>query len=153
MIKRLFNIGRFGRDEKGSVVVETAIVLPVLILMALGGYEASRIVAKENELQIAIAEAAEIVLATIPEDQDDLDAIEEIIETSTGLPAGQVRLQKKYRCDATAALVDDIDSCATDAVISEFIHLNVWDGYTPVWTSFGIGEPVAYDLRRRIQIS
>nr|WP_282098343.1 TadE/TadG family type IV pilus assembly protein [Qipengyuania polymorpha] len=134
-------------------MVETAIVLPVLVMMALGGYEASQIISRENELQIAVAEAAAVVLASIPEDQDDLDEIELIIEASTGLPEGKVRLLKKYRCDATAALVDSTSSCATGAVISEFIHLNVWDEYTPVWTSFGIGEKVTYDIRRRIQIS
>lgn len=153
MIKRLINLARLRRDEQGSVVVETAIVLPVLALMALGGYEASQLIAREAELQSAIAEGADIVLATIPEDQDDLDAIELIIEASAGLPEGGVNLQQKFRCDATAALVDDISSCASDAVISEFIHLNVWDDYEPVWTSFGIGSTVRYSLRRRIQIS
>ena len=141
------------RDEQGSFVVETAIVLPVLVMMALGGFEASQVVSRESELHIAVAEAAAVVLASIPEDQADLDDIELIIEASTGLPAGKVKLQKKYRCDATAALVDDTSSCAADAVISEFIHLNVWDEYKPIWTSFGIGETVTYDIRRRIQIS
>ena len=153
MIKRILKFARRGRDEEGSVVVETAIVLPVLVMMALGGFEASQIIARENELQIAIAEAAEIVLATIPEDQEDLDAIEEIIEASAGLPDGGVILQKKFRCDATAALVDDTSSCGADAVISEFIHLNVFASYQPLWTSFGIGGTVPFNIRRRIQIS
>ncbi|MBX7526843.1 TadE/TadG family type IV pilus assembly protein [Qipengyuania vesicularis] len=153
MISRMFNFARMRRDENGSVVVETAIVLPVLIMMMLGGFEASRIVSRENELQIAIAEAAAIVLAAIPEDQADLDAVELIIESSTGLPAGKVRLQKRYRCNADATLTLDITTCPTGAVISEFIHLNVWDSYTPLWTKFGIGKTVDYDIRRRIQIS
>ena len=153
MIERFLKSARIDRDDRGSVVVETAIVLPVLVMMGLGGFEASQIIARENELQIAIAEAAEIVLATIPEDQEDLDAIEDIIETSAGLPDGGVQLQKKFRCDATAALVDDVTSCGADAVISEFIHLNVFASYQPIWTSFGIGGTVPYRLRRRIQIS
>ena len=153
MISRMFNFARMRRDENGSVVVETAIVLPVLIMMMLGGFEASRIVSRENELQIAIAEAAEIVLATIPEDQEDLDAIEDIIESSAGLPDGGVQLKRKFRCDVTAALVDDVTSCGADAVISEFIHLNIYASYEPTWTSFGIGGTVPYRIRRRIQIS
>ena len=153
MIARFSKIARVRHDENGSVVVETAIVLPVLVMMALGGYEASRIVARESELQSAVAEAAAIVLATIPEDQDDLDEVEAIIEASTGLAAGKVRLLKKYRCNADNSLEDSVDECATDAVISEFIHLNVWDTYTPTWTKFGVGKDVQYDIRRRIQIS
>lgn len=153
MIGRFSKIARMRHDENGSVVVETAIVLPVLVMMALGGYEASRIVARENELQSAVAEAAAIVLATIPEDQEDLDKVEAIIEASTGLPAGKVRLLKKYRCNADDSLEDTIEDCDTGATISEFIHLNVWDTYTPTWTQFGVGTDVQYDIRRRIQIS
>ena len=153
MISRLFDIVRLRCDEEGSFLVETAIVLPVLVMMALGGFEASQIISRENELQIAVAEAAAVVLASIPEDQEDLDNIEQIIEASTGLPAGKVLLQKKYRCDATATLVDDTSTCGTGAVISEFIQLNVSDNYKPIWTSFGIGGTVVYDIRRRIQIS
>ena len=153
MTRSLRNIFAIARDERGSVVIESAFVIPMLVLMALGGFEASRIVSRENELQIAIAEAAAIVLAAIPEDQADLDAVELIIESSTGLPAGKVRLQKRYRCNADATLTLDITTCPTGAVISEFIHLNVWDSYTPLWTKFGIGKTVDYDIRRRIQIS
>ena len=153
MIGRFSKLAPVRHDENGSVVVETAIVLPVLVLMALGGYEASRIVARENELQSAIAEAAAIVLATIPEDQDDLDEVEAIIEASTGLPAGKVRLVRKFRCNADDVLKDAVDGCDSGATISEFIQLNVWDTYTPTWTQFGVGEDVQYDIRRRIQIS
>ena len=151
-MKRSF-LRPLSRDNSGSVVVETAIVLPVLVMMALGGYEASHIISRESELQSAVAEGAAIVLATIPEDQAELDAIEAIIETSTGLPEGKVRLQIRYRCNASTDLHLTINECATGAVISEFIHLNVWDTYTPIWTKFGVGGPVEYDIRRRIQIS
>ena len=153
MIGKMSRFARIRHDETGSIVVETAIVLPVLIMMMLGGFEASRIISRENELQIAVAEAAAIVLAAIPEDQSDLDDVELIIESSTGLPAGKVRLEKRYRCNADASLTTDVTTCPAGAVISEFIHLNVWDSYTPLWTEFGIGRTVDYDIRRRIQIS
>ncbi len=153
MIGKLSKFAKIRRNEEGSVVVETAIVLPVLVLMALGGFEASQIIARENELQSAVAEAAAIVLASLPEDQDDLDELELIIEASTGLAADKVRLQKRYRCNADASLTLDVTDCPTGAVISEFVHLNVLDGYRPIWTEFGIGGTVSYDIIRRIQIS
>ena len=153
MIGPFKKMARLSRNEDGSMVVETAIVLPTLVMMALGGFEASQIVSRENELQLAVAEGAAIVLATIPEEQSELDVIEDIIEQSAGLPDGKVRLEKRYRCNADASLTTDVNSCATGAVISEFIHLNVWDTYTPIWTNFGIGGDVDYDIRRRIQIS
>lgn len=149
-LRKLFPLAR---NEDGSVVIETAFVVPVLVIMALGGFEASRIVSRHNELQIAVAEAAAVVLANVPEDQSEFDQIETIIETSTGLPSGKVVLTKKYRCNADASLVDTVADCATGAVISEIVQINIWDQYQPIWTEFGIGETVSYNIRRRVQIS
>lgn len=149
-LHRLFGIGR---DEKGSVVIETAFVVPILVIMALGGFEASRIISRHSELQGAVAEAAAVVLANTPEEQSEYDQIELIIENSTGLPSGKVVLTKKYRCNSDASLVDDITNCATGAVISEIVQINIWDQYEPIWTTFGIGKTVSYNIRRRVQIS
>ncbi|EDL50335.1 TadE/TadG family type IV pilus assembly protein [Erythrobacter sp. SD-21] len=153
MIRMLRKLAAIRRNENGSVVIETAIVLPVLVLMALGGFETSRIVSRESELQAAIAEGAAVVLATFPEDQEELDTIEEIIEASTGLPDGKVRLLLKYRCNSDASLQADESSCPTGAVISEIIQINIWDTYDPIWTEFGVGGTVRYDIMRRVQIS
>lgn len=153
MIGRLRRLAAIRRHEQGSVVIETAIVLPVLVLMALGGFETSRIVSRESELQAAIAEGAAVVIATFPEDQDELDTVEDIIETSTGLPDDKVHLLKKYRCNSDASLQSDVSSCPTGAVISEIIQINIWDTYEPIWTEFGVGGTVRYNIMRRVQIS
>ena len=153
MIRHLANFARLKRDEHGSVVIETAFVLPILVMLCLGGFEVSRLVSRNNELQIAVAEAAAVTLARLPEDQDDIDDLETIIETSTGLDDANVALARKFRCNSDASLVDDITSCATDAVISEFVEITVTDWYTPIWTDFGVGSAVNYDFTRRVQIS
>lgn len=141
------------RSEEGSVVIESAFVIPLLVLMALGGFEASRVVSRHNELQVAVAEAAAIVLANLPEEQSEYDQIESIIETSTGLAAANVGLTKKYRCNSDASLVSDSTSCPTGAVISEIVEISLKDTYTPLWTNFGFGSAVNYDILRRVQIS
>ena len=153
MTRSLRNIFAIARDERGSVVIESAFVIPMLVLMALGGFEASRIVSRHNELQGAVAEAAAVVLANTPEDQSEYDKIELIIESSTGLPSGKVALTRKFRCNADASLVDAVTSCPTGAIISEIVQINIWDQYDPIWTSFGIGNTVNYNIRRRVQIS
>lgn len=153
MSRLLRRLGSFRKNEAGSVVIETAIVVPVLAIMAFGSFEASRIVSRHNELQVAVAEAAAIVLANVPDEQSELDTVEQVIETSTGLPADKVQLEIRYRCNSDASLTTDITTCPTGAVISEFIHINIWDTYDPIWKDFGIGETVSYDIRRRVQIS
>nr|WP_282098846.1 TadE family protein [Qipengyuania sphaerica] len=148
------DIARVRKDEEGSVVIETAFVLPVLLILGLGGFEVSRLVSRNNELQIAVAEAAAVVLASLPEDQADIDQLEDIIEASSGLADSNVTLAKKYRCNADSSLVANVSSCTDPtAVISEFIEITISDWYTPIWTDFGIGDQVNYDFTRRVQIS
>ena len=56
------------RDQQGTMVIETAIVAPVLVLMALGAFQVSQLVARQLELESAATEAAAIALAAPPED-------------------------------------------------------------------------------------
>lgn len=140
-------------DKAGSVVIETAFVLPVLATLAFGGFEVSRIVARNNELQAAAAEAAAVVMANAPDNQSDRDMIESIVEASTGLATDKVTLSQRFRCNADTSLVASVASCATGAEISEFIEIRMRDTYTPVWTSFGVGNPINFDITRRVQVS
>ena len=44
-------------ETRGAMIVETAVVAPVLILLALGCFEVSQIVSRQHELQSGISEA------------------------------------------------------------------------------------------------
>lgn len=143
----------FARNEDGSVAIETAFVVPILATMALGGLEVSNIVSRQAELQTSMAEAAAVVVARPPAESSDRATLEGIIEASAGLPADQVSLQLRYRCDTSTTLIVNPDSCATTAVVSEFIVITMTDTYTPAWTDFGIGRPVDFNISRRVQIS
>ena len=146
-------ISRFARETRGTVVVETAIVLPVLAILVLGGFEVSRIVARNSELQSAAAEAAAVVLANPPGDNAEKATIESIVESSSGLASDKVTLTTKYRCNASATLVTLVTACASTDEISEYIEIRMVDSYTPIWTSFGVGRTINYDITRRVQIS
>ena len=144
---------KLGRDDKGAVVIETAFVVPVLAVMAMGGFEVSMIVSRHNEMQAAAAEAVAVTLARVPDEASERNALEAIIETSTGLAADKVTLTQRFRCDSDADLIADSTSCATSAVISEYVEINMRDTYSPVWSSFGVGGPVNYNITRRVQIA
>ncbi|TNE46137.1 MAG: pilus assembly protein [Sphingomonadales bacterium] len=144
---------RLAGNLQGSAAIETAFVLPVLATMVFGGFEVSMIVSRQAELQTAAAEATAIVVARPPEDANERAKIEAIMESSTGLAADKVSLTLKYRCDTDTDMVDTSTDCSTTAVVSEFIIINMQDRYTPSWTSFGIGEPVDFNITRRVQVS
>ena len=140
------------RDTRGTAVIEAALVLPILCLLTVGAFDVSRMVARNTELRSALAESAAIALAHAPEDQAQIDAIEDIVEASAGLADDQVAMASKYRCDSAAALVDAETACASGSTVSRYLEITLSDTYTPHWTSFGIGSPVALSITRTVQI-
>ena len=60
---RLATFRSLVRDGRGSMAIETALIAPALAALALGAFDASMLVAREQHLQSAANEASEIVLA------------------------------------------------------------------------------------------
>lgn len=141
------------RDRSGSMAIETAIVAPVLILLALGTFEVSTIVSRQHELQTAASEGEVIAMATAEGAVTTTETIKDIIQTSVDLTDDQITITRFYRCNDASATVGDPDNCAEDDVVSSYIRLDLTDTYTPVWTQFGVGSPVTFDVERTVQLS
>ena len=145
------------RDRSGAMAIETAFVVPVLATLCLGGFETSQMVARNTELQTALAEAAAISLARQPQTQGEIDTIVGIVAVSTGLDpnegAGEIVMVRKYRCATEANLRDSAAACDVNEPISSYLQLTLNDSYDPIWTEFGIGSTVEFSKTRMLQIS
>jgi Flp pilus assembly protein TadG len=154
MLKRL--LAQLRDQTRGSVVIETAIVAPVLILLSLGTFDAGRMVARQNELQSAAAEAEAIVQASVPTDSDARNQVRNVLMASVNAgnayPATTVAVTEIYRCETGADFVP-VNTCTDAKQVSTFIKIALTDTYTPQWTSFGIGSPLNYSVVRMVQIS
>ena len=143
-------------DDTATMAIETAIVAPVLALMALGGFEASALVARKSELESAAAEAAAIVSAAPPADATERAIIKTVVQTSIDPndldPYDVVTVTEIYRC-GTSAYVTVKPTCATSAELSTYVELKITDRYVPKWTGFGIGSPVDYLVLRRVLVA
>lgn len=135
------------------MAIETAIVAPVLVLMSVGAFQVSEMVARQNELQSAAAEAEAIVLAKMPDSQSEIDTIKAIIMASADLTADQVTITTVVRCNSAANYVASAAACGANDEISTFLQIFMTDTYTPQWTEFGVGEPLVYRLTRTVQLS
>lgn len=142
---------RIGGDEKGSMAIETAFVAPVLLIMALGGFEVATMVARQTDLQSAAAEAASIVRAVIPETEEQRNTVRDILATSSGLTTDQITVAEIYRCGTTTDYVTVVDSCG-GGVQYKFIRVDLTDSYAPIWTKWGVGEGFTYNVSRTVQI-
>jgi Flp pilus assembly protein TadG len=144
---------RLKAERTGTMAIETAIVAPVLLIMALGVFEVGSVVARQHELQSTANEAAMIVLAANRGPQVELSEMATIIKTSVSLQDSQINLTREYRCNMANGRVKNQGNCPADATISSYIVVSVNDTYTPTWTAFGVGKPLELDVNRTVQVS
>ena len=145
------------RDERGTMAIETALIAPLLALMALGTFEVSSIVSREQQLQSAANEASEIILSAAGGSGINSGDLETIIETSLSLGADQLTIVDRYRCNTgtTLSAVPPTpgEGCPASEPVYTYVRLTVTDTYSPMWTTFGVGSPIQYTIVRTVQVS
>ena len=144
-------------DQRGTMVIETAIVTPVLVLMSLGAYQVSALVARQSELDSAAAEGAAIAIASPPTDAAKRTTLQQVIATSLTPAAPAVNnvtvtVSAAYRCNSAIAYVTDSTTCAS-GVISNFVKIYITDTYTPTWVQYGIGSAISFNTTRYVEYS
>lgn len=154
-------------DQRGTMVIETAIVAPVLVLMALGGFEVSHMVSRQHELQSGAAEATAVALAANAGAETNTIELAKLLRDSLHLQGEQVVVTKMYRCETSTSYVSTTDQCVNywsssdsnngggnDATrYSEYVKIKLQDSYTPIWTRLGLGGAFTYKVERTIQLS
>ena len=140
------------KDERGTTVIETAIVAPVLVAMALGSYDVSQMIARQHELQSGAADVEAIVFAVSSGTATDTVKIKQVLMASLGLTTSQVVVAKVYRCGTTTTLVTSSSRCATGSKVSTYVKVSFTDRYSPIWTDFGVGAPLDYNVVRTVQV-
>ena len=142
-------LDRLGADSSGTMAIETAIVAPILVLMSLGSFQVSTIVARQTELESAAAEGSAIALASAPDNPAKRTTLQQVIMTSTNLAATQVTVSEVYRCNSATTYLTASTSCTT-GVLSKYIKLYITDTYTPSWTRYGVGSPINFRVTRYV---
>ena len=150
MIRKFSRV--FG-NERGAVVIEAAIVAPVLALLGLGAFQVSQAVARQHELQTGADDAASMALAGWKNDLVQVAALKSVLKATLNLTDAQVTITNKYRCGTTAAYVDVKTACAAGSVVATYLRIALTDTYTPTWVQFGFGSPLNYNVTRTVVLS
>ena len=143
----------FLRDNRGSVVVETALVAPVLALMSLGAFQVSQAVARQHELQTGADDAAALALAGWQQDTGDIVAVKAVIKRTLSLSDSQVTVVRKFRCGTATALIDDRATCTPGTIVTSYLQIRLTDTYRPIWAGFGVGSNIDYRVQRLVVVS
>lgn len=143
---------RLWRDERGAMLIETALIAPTLLLLSLGAYQISGVVARQSELQSAAAEGVAIALATPPDTDAKLLALANVMVASTGLSSDKVSVTRVYRCGTDQTYLASSSSCGTNPV-SVYAKIALTSTYTPLWTQFGLGSAINFNVVRYVMYS
>lgn len=135
------------------MIIETAIVTPVLVMISIGIYDTGRMFERQMFLQSAIGEATAIALAANSGASTDVNTVKQILVQSSGLSADHIVVEKKYRCGEDTTLLDSSDTCNTSNEISTYLSVRITDHYTPMWTDFGVGRAIDFSVNRTAQIA
>lgn len=147
------NLLAFASDQRGSMAIETAFVVPLLILLTLGMFEVSTIVSRQHEMQSAAAEVEVIALAAASGATTSVEQVKDIVKASIDLEDDQIKVTQFYRCNDSESTVANKDMCDEDDVVSRYLELELRDTYTPTWTEFGVGEPFKFEVDRVVFLS
>ena len=119
-------------DKRGTMVVETALVAPVLILLGIGGFQVGDLVSHQHNLESAAAMAEQIALASKPDSQTKVDTMKAVIHASTGIPTANIETVFRYRCGTTATMRTD-NNCGAEPPWT-FVQIVLTETYAPAWT-------------------
>jgi len=151
MVRLAALLSRFRANERGGMMIETAIITPVLVLFSLGSFQVSSEVAKMHELDAAAGEAEAVALSSAPDTDAKRTTLKQVIMASTGLTTEQVVVSAAYRCGSATDYVTDNTTCGSEK-ISNYVKIALSNTYQPPWANIGVGSPVNYSVTRYVMI-
>ena len=153
MIRR---IAQLAREESGAVLIELALVAPILAVMVVGMADISIAYGKKLELEQAAQRAMERVAQTTgegtPEDAIKTEAVCQYNGMSDGgtcltegISAGDVTVTYSLTCDGTTR--DYTTDCADTEVEVRYIEAAIAETYEPMFpVRFGTQPDGKYHL-------
>jgi Flp pilus assembly protein TadG len=157
----MLRIKRLAKDTRGVALIEFALMMPIVAALSLGAFDVAKVVARQTELQEAAAEASTIAMAMDSFTTDDTEAddrlvrrskVEMVARNASGLPDNKVSVVQNIRCGSSATLLSHDATCPSGVEESRLLTIDLQDTYIPLWTSFGVGQPINLHLTRTVQI-
>ena len=123
-------LGALGRDDRGSSLVETALVIPILLMLMAGASDLA--MGYWIKMQTQQATARSVELANVGGlERLSLDDLRNEAVAAAKVPSGNVTILRWLECDgATQALFEG--SCAEGQVVGRYVSVRIDNSYAPV---------------------
>lgn len=141
MINRLKNLSR---DDRGAVIVELAIVAPMIALLTVGIVDMSNGFSRKLKIEQAAQRSIEKIMNTSASDTIENTLAAEAA-AQADVPIDNVTVTYRLECDG---VVTDADECGEDQQSSQWISVRVIDQYEPMFARHfrGINGDGTYHL-------
>lgn len=130
------------RDERGTGVIELAVILPLIAVFLVNIIDVSAVVVQKITLQKSVNSALELALVKdLPVDSEgepDLGQVKAEAARLAGVDPSYVTTTKWLECDGVEQ-EGFMDECDDDQVIARYIQVNVADWYVPMFSVSAIG--------------
>ena len=144
--------GKLKAHEGGMVAVETAILTPFLLVLALGVYDVGSLVARQHTLQSAATEAEIIALAAGAGATTTPQKMRQVLRASLDLDEAKVQVRPRFRCNSAEELHETSEACGTDDTVSRYVEVDIRDTYEPFFAGFGIADDIELGVNRMVMV-
>lgn len=145
-----------GRDERGTSVVELALMLPFLILLTVGIVDLSNGIGAQFGLNKAVHRTLELATANTlatNKDASEVDYGYLVAETAKAaqVPEDQVTLTKWLECDG-ARQTDFEGSCDSGEYIARYVQIQVYKIFSPTFSIGPVGEALILSADAAVRV-
>jgi Flp pilus assembly pilin Flp len=128
------------RDQRGTSVVEFALILPVAALMLVGTVDLARGIAAKLSLEQAIYRTME--RAMVGALASGYSHLRQEAATAAGVPLAQVTLEQWAECDGTRQADFDVE-CGSTQMVARYVRIHVWRSHVPTFPAGVFGKRLA----------
>ena len=127
------------RDKHGNSAVELAMVMPLVLMMALGGIDFAMGFRHKIQMQQHAQTGAEYVMGTMESLPTGVD-VRKAISDASGMPMGAITANTWVECDGVKQSIPAPDCVDPTAVQTEYMTITVTEQWTPMLNIDGIAD-------------
>ena len=127
------------RDKRGNSAVELAMVMPLVLMMALGGIDFAMGFRHKIQMQQHAQTGAEYVMGTMESLPTGVD-VRKAVSDASGLPMGSVTADSWVECDGVKQSVPAPNCVNPAAVQTKYMTITVTEQWTPMLNIDGIAD-------------
>ena len=128
---------RLWRQEDGSVLVEVALVLPLLVIILIGAVDYSLLL--QRQLRIQSAAAAGAAYLTLPSRTNDLAGAQHgALQTISDVEGAQASAQRYWTCSPGGTHVSSNSTCTSSRAAMQWVQVDVAASGAPLFRFPGL---------------